>query len=82
MNVQKPIKKKYLPSEREIDFLGKVENAKYDRKIVAGLKKFIEGKVDDDMKSFYSDEEIDAISALKGTNRDLEARMPVKMTRH
>ena len=82
MNVQKPIKKKYQPSEREQDFLSLVENAKYDRKIVAGLQKFIDGKVDDDMKDFYSQEEIDAIATLKGTNRDLEARMPVKMTRH
>ena len=82
MNVQAPIKKKYAPSEREAEFLALVENAKYDRKIVAGLQKFIDGKVDDDMKDFYSQEEIDAIAALKGTNRDLEARMPVKITRH
>ena len=82
MNVQKPIRKKHIPTEIEAGFLSRVENAKYDRGIVAGLKKFADGKVDDDMKDFYSQEEIDAISALKGTNRDLEARMPVKMTRH
>ena len=82
MNVQKPIRKKHIPTELEADFLSRVENAKYDRGIVAGLKKFADGKVDDDMKDFYSKEEINAISALKGTNRDLEARMPVKMTRH
>ncbi|MDG1708264.1 MAG: hypothetical protein P8H03_05845, partial [Emcibacteraceae bacterium] len=82
MNVQKPLRKKHIPTEIEADFLSRVENAKYDRGIVAGLKKFADGKVDDDMKDFYSQEEIEAISALKGTNRDLEARMPVKMTRH
>ncbi len=63
MNVQKPIRKKHVPSEKEAEFLGKVENAKYDRQIVTGLQKFIDGKVDEDMKDFYSQEEIDAISA-------------------
>tara|TARA_R110002096_G_scaffold426421_1_gene636175 strand:- start:65489 stop:66901 length:1413 start_codon:yes stop_codon:yes gene_type:complete len=82
MNVQKPIRKKHIPTDHEAEFLAKVENAKYDRGIVAGLQKFVDGKVDDDMKDFYSQEEIDAIANLKGTNRDLEARMPVKMTRH
>lgn len=82
MNVQKPIKKKYQPSEREQDFLSQVENAKYDRQIVAGLQKFIDGKVPEDMKGFYSDEEIKAITDLKGTDRDIEARMPVKITHH
>jgi lysine 2,3-aminomutase len=82
MNIQTPVKKKYEPSDREQAFLSKVENAKYDRQIVAGLQKFIDGKVPDDMKGFYSDAEIKAITDLKGTNRDLEARMPVKITRH
>ncbi|MDG1996246.1 MAG: hypothetical protein P8J14_07125, partial [Emcibacteraceae bacterium] len=82
MNVQKPIRKKHIPTEIEAGFLSRVENAKYDRGIVAGLKKFADGKVDDDMKDFYSQEEIEAISALKGTNKDIEARMPVKITRH
>ena len=82
MNIQTPVKKKYESSDREQAFLSKVENAKYDREIVAGLQKFIDGKVPDDMKGFYSDAEIKAITDLKGTNRDLEARMPVKITRH
>ena len=30
MNVQKPIRKKHIPSDREAEFLAKVENAKYD----------------------------------------------------
>lgn len=82
MNVQAKVRKKHIPTEKEAEFLSKVENAKYDRKIITGLQKFIDGKVDDDMKDFYSQEEIEAISALKGTNKDIEARMPVKITRH
>lgn len=83
MNIQSPVKKKkYEPSAREQAFLDKVENAKYDRQIVAGLQKFIDGKVPDEMKGFYSDEEIKALQSLKGTDRDIEARMPVKITKH
>ncbi len=36
---------KYLPSEKEQAFLDTVVNGKYDRQIVTGLKKFVEGKV-------------------------------------
>ncbi|MCC3861252.1 hypothetical protein [Pseudemcibacter aquimaris] len=82
MNVQAKVRKKHIPTEKEADFLSKVQNAKYDRQIVTGLQKFMDGKVDDDMKDFYTEEELAEIAALKGTNRDIEARMPVKMTRH
>jgi len=34
------------------------------------------------MKSFYSKDELESLDALKGTERDVEARMPVKVTRH
>ena len=34
------------------------------------------------MKGFYSEDELDALRRLKGTDRDVEARMPVKITRH
>lgn len=84
MNIQTPSVKKnvHIPSEREKAFLDTVQNAKYDRQIIAGLKKFSTGNVPEDMKDFYSPEELKAIEALKGTGLDLEARMPVKITRH
>ncbi|MBL4800703.1 MAG: hypothetical protein JKY45_02345 [Emcibacter sp.] len=83
MTIQTPIKKpKYIPSEREKAFLNTVENAKYDRQIIAGIKKFTEGKVPEDMQGFYSPEELQALEDLKGTGLDVEARMPVKITRH
>ena len=34
------------------------------------------------MRSFYSTAELKALSDLKGTSKDVEARMPVKITRH
>ncbi|MCP3675491.1 MAG: hypothetical protein GY829_13620 [Gammaproteobacteria bacterium] len=73
---------KYHPSEKEQAFLDTVVNGKYDRQIVTGLKKFVEGKVPEDMLSFYSADELKVLMNLKGTNNDVEARMPVKMTRH
>ena len=72
----------YEPTSREAAFLDSVQNAKYDRQIIAGIKKFMTGKVPEDMKNFYSPEELEAIEALRGTDRDIEARMPVKITRH
>lgn len=34
---------KYEPSEKEAAFLAQVTNGKYDRQIINGLKKFLEG---------------------------------------
>ena len=76
------LKPKYEPSEKEAAFLATVQNGKYDRDIITGLKKFYAGTVPQDMQGFYSDEELEAIKALDGTERDLQARMPVKITRH
>lgn len=73
---------KYMPSEREQAFLDTVVNGKYDRQIITGIKKFMDGKAPEDMQSFYSAEELRDISALTGTDKDLEARMPIKITRH
>lgn len=73
---------KYEPSEKEAAFLAQVTNGKYDRQIINGLKKFVEGNAPQDMQGFYSAEELDAIKKLDGTDRDLQARMPIKITRH
>ncbi|MDJ0841709.1 MAG: hypothetical protein QNK37_34705 [Acidobacteriota bacterium] len=73
---------KYLPTERERAFLATVESPKYDRQSINGLAPFMEGRVPEEMQGFYSHEELAALSLLKGTDRDVEKRMPVKMTRH
>lgn len=73
---------KYQPSAKEKAFLDSVENGKYDRQIITGLKKFVEKNVPEDMRSFYSQDELQALLDLGGTDRDVEARMPVKVTRH
>ncbi|MCL1587030.1 MAG: hypothetical protein M3092_01320, partial [Actinomycetia bacterium] len=73
---------KYSPTPREQAFLDTVENPKYDREIINGLSPFFEDRAPDDMKGFYSAQEISELLEISGTDRDVEQRMPVKMTRH
>ncbi len=73
---------KYVPSAREQAFLDTVENPKYDRQIIKGLNVFTEGREPDYIKGFYSPTELEAFVAIEGTERDVESRMPVKITRH
>ncbi len=63
-------------------FLDGVENGKYNRGVITGLKKFYEGSVSEEMVGFYSKDELRDIKQLDGTDRDLQARMPVKITQH
>ncbi|MFT5200122.1 MAG: lysine 2,3-aminomutase, partial [Planctomycetota bacterium] len=73
---------KYVPTAKESAFLETIENPKYDRMSINGLKPFLNEKAPEDMMSFYSPDEIQVLGDLKGGERDVEARMPVKMTRH
>lgn len=77
-----PIRGTYETSPREKDFLESIQNAGYDRQIIKGLNKFIDKKVPEDMLSFYSAQELASLAQHKETFRDIEARMPVKLTRH
>ncbi|HIG85708.1 MAG TPA: hypothetical protein EYQ25_01560 [Planctomycetes bacterium] len=74
--------KKYTPSQREQDFLDTVESPRYERESLNGLKPFLENRVAEDIQGFYSPAELAALAKLEGTERDVEHRMPVKMTRH
>lgn len=72
----------YQPSPKAEAFLSTVRNGKYNRQIITGLAKFIDGTVPEDMRSLYSEGELRTLTELKGTLKDVEARMPVKVTRH
>jgi L-lysine 2,3-aminomutase len=72
----------YQPTPKGQAFLDSVENGKHRRDIVTGLGKFVEGRVAEDMLSLYTTAELKALSELRDTSRDVEARMPVKITRH
>ena len=73
---------KYEPTDRERLVLDGVTNPRYDRQILNGLDPFINGTVPEDMQSFYSRGEMDTLLQIRGTERDVESRMPVKITRH
>lgn len=72
----------HKPSAREQAFLDCVEDARYEREIINGLAPFFNEKAPADMMNFYSPDEVVNLRVLKGTERDVETRMPVKITRH
>lgn len=72
----------YTPTARELSFLATVENPRYDRQIVNGLAAFTENREPESMKGLYRPDEIEALVSLRGTDLDVESRMPVKITRH
>ena len=76
------MKNTYVPSPREQAFLDSVESPTYKREIMSGLGIFFNEKAPEDVRDFYSAGELDALRSLKDTERDVESRMPVKMTRH
>ncbi len=74
--------KKYVPSAKEQAFLDSVESPRYDREIINGLAPFFDEKMPESMRGFYTDDELEVLKELQGTERDVEHRMPVKITRH
>ena len=73
---------KYTPTDRERRVLDHVENPRYDRQIVNGLDPFIKQSAPEGMRGFYTPVELSDLQQLKDTDRDVEDRMPVKITRH
>ena len=72
----------YIPTDREKAFLETVVNGKYDRQIINGLDPFLESRAPEEMRDFYSPSEVEGLLQIRGTERDVESRMPVKITRH
>ncbi len=75
-------KAKYKPADRERLVLDAVENPRYDRQILNGLDPFVNDTAPQDMLGFYTPSELDQLVQIRGTERDIESRMPVKITRH
>jgi len=75
-------KHQYTQTEREKAFLDSVEDARYERQIINGLAPFFDEKAPEDVMGLYSADEVVQLRVLKGTERDVEQRMPVKITRH
>ncbi len=72
----------YTRTDREQAFLDGVEDTKHHREIISGLSPFLEERAPSDMLDFYASDEVVQLRTLKGTDRDVENRMPVKVTRH
>jgi L-lysine 2,3-aminomutase len=72
----------YEMTDRQRSFLKTIESPRYERQIINGLKPFFEEQAPEDMKQFYSPEELQQLRSLHNTQRDVETRMPVKVTRH
>ena len=73
---------KHVPSAREQAFLDSVVSPRYERESINGLAPFLNERAPKDVQNFYSKEELDALRQVMDTERDVESRMPVKMTRH
>jgi L-lysine 2,3-aminomutase len=76
------IAEKYVPSDAAQAFIDGVDSPRYDRQTINGLAPFLDERAPADVLGFYSKDELAELAALKGTERDLEDRMPVKVTRH
>lgn len=75
-------KQEYRQTDRERSFVESVEDTRHEREIINGLSPFFNERAPKDMSTFYSEEEMAILRELKGTERDVERRMPVKVTRH
>ena len=69
----------YEMTDRQRAFLDTIESPKYDRQIINGLKPFFEEKAPEDIRNFYSADELESLKVLHDTERDVETRMPVKV---
>ncbi len=73
---------KYVPTAKEQAFLDTVVDSKYERHSINGLAPFLNERVPEGVKVMYTKAELEKLAALKGTERDVEHRMPVKTTQH
>ena len=72
----------YPMTDRQRAFLDTIESPKHERGIINGLKPFFDEKAPEDMRNFYSADELQQLLTLRESERDVETRMPVKVTRH
>ncbi len=77
-----PQSQEYVQTPKEQAYLDRVEDTQYKREIINGLAPFLDERAPEDMMNFYDAEELVQLRVLKGGERDVEKRMPVKVTRH
>lgn len=72
----------YSPSQKALSLIESLGKDRYDRQITAGLSKFVNGEAPGELQTLYTADELAALQAVQGTDRDVEARMPTKITQH
>lgn len=77
-----PQSTKYVPTDKEQAFHSTVEDIAHKREIINGLAPFFKESAPDDLMGLYRSDELVQLSVLNKTDRDVESRMPVKITRH
>ena len=77
-----PQSQQYVQTDKEQAFLAQVEDNQHKREIINGLAPFLNGKAPEELTGFYGEQELVQLGGLKGGDRDVENRMPVKVTRH
>ena len=70
-------KEKYKPTPKAQAFLDTVVNGKYKRQIITGISKFLQGKVEGDIESLYTQSELKALAALRRLRPDMNLLMCV-----
>ena len=73
---------KFQPTAKAAAFLVTVQKGRYRREINTGLSKFLDNKIPEDMQGFYSTSELKILVDMRGTQQDVESRMPIKINRH
>jgi len=76
------LSKEYTRTNKEQAFLETVTDVQHKREIINGLAPFLKETAPEDLQCLYSSEELVQLGGLKDSDRDVEKRMPVKVTRH
>ena len=77
-----PVSQEYTRTDKEQAFLETVTDVQHKREIINGLAPFLKETAPEDLQCLYSTEELVQLGGLKDSDRDVEKRMPVKVTRH
>jgi len=77
-----PVSQEYTRTAKEQAFLETITDIPHKREIINGLAPFLKETAPEDLQCLYSSEELVQLGGLKDSDRDVEKRMPVKVTRH
>ena len=74
-------KPEYIPTDRERAFLDTVEDTRHEREIVNGLTPFFKERAPEDMRSFYSEDELVKLRVLNARGNPPKSPLNYKTER-